>query len=80
MVCTHGNVVGFRAVRLVVILVHGVLAYYQSHTDQEGKLVMIVRRGSKDFVDMVHCWNDCGKVWGSTRTEEGCVFENLCNN
>ena len=76
IVHTHGDAVNLRVIGLVVIPVDCVLANDQSSTDGERELG-VVRRCDENFVKVVHCWDDSGKIWGATREEECRVLENL---
>lgn len=76
---THCDAISFSMVCLVVIPVDGILANNKSGTDGKRE-AMTVGCSSKDFVDMVHCWDDCGKVGGVAGKEQGCVFEYLAED
>jgi len=46
-------------------------------TDCWIKALLPEHPGCEDFIDIVHGWDDHGKVWHSAREEEHCVLEDL---
>ena len=73
---THGNVIDFRVISFVVIMIESAFADSQS-TANSHRVMHIFSRCGKVFVNAVHHGNDGADIWGITWKEKGAVLEKI---
>ena len=60
-----------------IILVQSLLGESDCGMNGGIKVCVIEHAGGEDLIDVVHGWDNHGKIWHTTREEQSCILEDL---
>ena len=74
---THCNAIDFGGISKGIIFIEGVLGESNCGMNCWIKVVMIEHASGEDLINIVHGWDNHGKVGCTMREKQGCILEDL---